>query len=549
MKQMVQKSLIVLAIVLAIGSLSATTIGWWGFEGTPGQEASIGTIFPNRANPETLPAEVYARYSGSASTDYQPRFIEPIWGPYGVGDSTVTKATKSALLFTQPVREPSRSMGCPIRVADTDGALDKQTFTLEGWFKMDPSDGANIGWRTFFSKGYGPYEQGSGFYYTFALFVEGTPETYQTIKAYFYVRDAQGNAKAIENKVFKEGINLRDGKWHYISLAVNGSTHVAHLFVDYYDDGTPSWQAQIDLGGDLIYNPDEPLVIGGNNLANWQYCGAVDEVRFSDHVCNTSDLCLKKRGIADGTVIGQFPMEGDCKSTVWPEYWPDPEMTAASGGAVPTFTDLEERKRHVDKDGQRIGRTIDVKCLDLNKGKVRWTDSELLAGCADSLTIEFFMNAKASANADWASVVRTDYTMPNGGSTVLPWNLGFHPESAGKDFAYRFDTEGYVNYYKNNGTTYLPFDGKWHHVAISLARTGTSSAKTTAYSVWVDYEKRISGETDGWTIYPTGTHLGFGLAGTPFVGRIDEVRMTKGIVPVDDFMRLGSLPGLAIILR
>ena len=54
----------------------------------------------------------------------------------------------------------------------------------------------------------------------------------------------------------------------------------------------------------------------------------------------------------------------------------------------------------------------------------------------------------------------------------------------------------------------------------------------------------------GKTIYPDGTYWGFGLAGTPFVGRIDEVRLTKGVIPVDDFMRLEKAPhGLFIIFR
>ena len=540
MNPMMQKGLIVSATVLAIGSLSATTIGWWGFEGGPGKTASIGTVFPNRANPGTLPAEVHARYSGSASTDYQPKFTEPIWGPYGVGDSMVTVATKSALQFTLPAEESSLSKGCPIRIADTDGALDRQTFTLEGWFRMDPADEKAVGWRPFFSKGYGQKEQGSGFDYTFALFADGVAQTNQGICAYFYVRDAQGNAKSIENKTFAT-LPLRDGKWHYISLIVNGTTHVAHLFLDLDAQGGPLWRAQIELGGDLIYNPSEPLVIGGNNLSNWQYCGAVDEVRFSDGVCNTADSILRRRGVADGTVIGQFPMEGNCKSTVWPEYWPDPVMTAASGGSVPTFSDLEAHKCHVDKDGKRTDRAIDVKCLDINKGKVQWTDPELLAASEDSLTIEFFMSVEAGANSSYAGIFRTDFT--NSKSVlVLPWSIGLAEKIT--DLYFRIDTADSVNYH--NYSIALPSRPEWHHVAIRYARTGTSSAKKTEYSVWLDYNECVSGTLNGWTTYPTGTHLGFGLAGTPFVGRIDEVRLTKGIVQVDDFMRLGPMPGLII---
>ena len=58
-------------------------------------------------------------------------------------------------------------------------------------------------------------------------------------------------------------------------------------------------------------------------------------------------------------------------------------------------------------------------------------------------------------------------------------------------------------------------------------------------SLYVDYEPRFKEIwVSGWITYPAGTHFGFGLAGKPFVGRIDEVRLTKGVIPVDDFMRL-----------
>ena len=122
--------LTVLACVIA-GTASAQTVGWWGFEGTPGQTAEIGTIFPNRVNSSLLPAEVYARYDGAASTDYQPVFDDPIFEePYGMGDPTTAFISRSTLRFTNPYADSGRSQGCPVRIQDSNGALDLQTFTL-----------------------------------------------------------------------------------------------------------------------------------------------------------------------------------------------------------------------------------------------------------------------------------------------------------------------------------------------------------------------------------------------------------------------------------
>lgn len=516
-----------LACVIA-GTAAAQTVGWWGFEGTPGQTAEIGTIFPNRVNSSLLPAEVYARYDGTASTDYQPVFEDSIFGFYGMGDSTTSVVSRSTLKFTNSYADAGRSQGCPVRIQDSNGALDLQTFSLEGWFKWELN--GNTGWRALFSKGYG-VKDGGGYAYTFALYLEGYNYEEQRFKAYFTVRDGEGQIQHLETQSFGAGV-FRDGNWHYVSLVVNGNTHKANLFLDFAQNGGPYWLGAIDLGGDLVYNTSEPLVIGGNNLSNWQFCGSVDEVRLSDVIINTADGALKKRGIPDGTVIGHFPMEGDCNSTVWTNYWPDPVLSAATDGEVPIFTNREKEMVYCDKDGNQIGNEVDAKCLTLNRGKVQWQASELLKACADSLTVEFFLSAKSSENANWAGIVRTEYVADS--KTWLPWNISYTQDSIGNDVACRVDTD--TSYNTATKFANIPLDGKWHHVALQIWRWPGNTY--TSFALYVDYKPRTSGDVPGWTVYPDGTSFGFGLANTPFVGRIDEVRLTKGIVPVDDFMRL-----------
>lgn len=215
---------IAVGCLLSARSLTAEVVGWWGFEGTPGKQASIGSVFTNRIDASRLPAEVYARYASAASTEHQPDFSESPFGPYGVGDATTTFVSHSALKFTNSSADAGRSQGCPVRILDTDGALDLQTFSLEGWFKMEPGDTA--GWRALFSKGYGPNGSG-GKAYTFALYITGTWNSNQPFYAYFCTKGQDGTITYHEQKLLgsSSGITFRDGKWHYVSLVVNGSTH------------------------------------------------------------------------------------------------------------------------------------------------------------------------------------------------------------------------------------------------------------------------------------------------------------------------------------
>ena len=246
----------------------------------------------------------------------------------------------------------------------------------------------------------------------------------------------------------------------------------------------------------------------------------------------------------DGTVIGHFPMEGDFKSTVWTNYWTDPVLSVATGGVMPSFSDREREMVYCDKDGVQVGKEIDGKCLALNKGRVQWEASELLLASASSLTVEFFLNAKANENTSWASIVRTDYTGTN--STVyLPWNISY-VISGERDVACRVDTDSTLNgailYAK------VPLDGQWHHLALQVWRQ--TAVYRTSFALYVDYELRAEGAVGGLTVYPAGTHFGFGLSSTPFVGRIDEVRLTKGIIPVDDFLRLEKRrSGMTVIFK
>lgn len=536
----VRWAIAICCVVLATRSLTAGTIGWWGFEGKLVQQASIGTVFTNRADATRLPAEVYARYDGSASTDYQPRFSLSV-GENGaiasvVGDASTSAESRTSLNFTNPYDSAGRALGCPVRIQDADGQLDLQTFSLEGWFRINPE---TKGWATLFSKGYGLVNGKKAL--TYAIYAQDG----KNLCAYFCTKGANGEIVTHEQVTFPLSVSPCDNQWHYISLVVNGEKHMAHLFVDFKADGIPDWKCQYDLGGELVYNSDEPLVLGGNNLSSWQYCGEIDEVRLSDSIINAADTALKIRSgqtLPDGTVVGHFHFEDDFQSSVWSDFWPNAVVSAATGGSLPTFVDSGKRRYICDAQGKRLEKTVDAKFLNLSKSKVEWPYPVMLSACADSMTVEFFLKADAAENGDWAGVVRAGF------SQHLLWNLSCHKLSTG-DLTFRFDTDKSVSLEQNLVDIAAPLDGEWHHVAMTMKNITSGGAKKVSYSVWIDYECKATGSIDGWTRYADVEQLGFGLAGTPFVGQVNELRLTKGVLPVEKFMRLRKCRGLVIFFR
>ena len=102
----------------------------------------------------------------------------------------------------------------------------------------------------------------------------------------------------------------------------------------------------------------------------------------------------------------------------------------------------------------------------------------------------------------------------------------------------------------NEDTGVVAFDGKWHHIALTLSQ---ANGKVTA-SIYKDYEA-----TPSWTKTKAGqlcygagyasVWVGASSSTTAFFnGRIDELRISRGILTPDEFLRHNKR-GLAICIR
>ena len=114
----------------------------------------------------------------------------------------------------------------------------------------------------------------------------------------------------------------------------------------------------------------------------------------------------------------------------------------------------------------------------------------------------------------------------------------------------RFDTLSALNNNLINSTRSDAFDGKWHHLAITMANFyDASGAQRMRRTLWLDYEKLGENTAAGWLTYLDGTKFGIGLATTALTGRIDELRITKGVLPSEKFLRAESIDGTCVIFR
>ena len=86
-------------------------------------------------------------------------------------------------------------------------------------------------------------------------------------------------------------------------------------------------------------------------------------------------------------------------------------------------------------------------------------------------------------------------------------------------------------------------DGKWHHIAATFQNEGATSVRTTLYC---DYEMASTATTRG----QIRTNLVHSLlyVGGAIEGHIDEIRISKGVLPADAFLRRQT-QGLVLILK
>jgi hypothetical protein len=86
-------------------------------------------------------------------------------------------------------------------------------------------------------------------------------------------------------------------------------------------------------------------------------------------------------------------------------------------------------------------------------------------------------------------------------------------------------------------------DGKWHHIAATFAKEGDNETRTTLYC---DYQLAKTAKTSG--LMRTGLIYSQLLVGGAIDGVIDEIRISKGVLPVEAFLRRQTL-GMMIIFK
>jgi hypothetical protein len=214
-------------------------------------------------------------------------------------------------------------------------------------------------------------------------------------------------------------------------------------------------------------------------------------------------------------------------------FYPKGQQLSTASGSAPTFAAERPGRFITDGVDGELLLARNRRSLSFNGGVVDFGVRDLLSE-AKTFTVECFI--KTVTKSVGAGLLRYGET--------TGWMLGVGDSNGSLAVSLDADPQTRQSYvFDGSGVS----DGKWHHIAAVF----DSRDENVKVSLFRDYRKVGEWTAVGRLSQPVGAGLRLGLAfddAVPFVGAIDELRITSGVLTPDRFMR-ASGPGFLLHFR
>ena len=543
-----KKLMMIGGAVVAILSIEAkaSTVAYWPLTQANGVRTTSSTVFANEGDGGTMDAVpvVVRNYYGSQEGDakYLPVGTNAFPTAYGVYDP-VAKANKAA---ATGLNFDSWSMkdnwwtkqyiatysGC-LKVSDAD-ALKLSTFTVE-CFVM-PATGR------------------SGYTQCLAVMpmsvvVEGTKEVVgkeswgirfnqdRPYLAYSYV--AGGTTNYVDTTPSSGTKVPFDNRWHHLAFSVDRTT--LKIYIDYVLEYTQT------LSGEVVYDQDADLFIGGGTFPKQSYYGSMVHFRVSDealtpdkflHFTRTERAADEANDVA--LHINFETVDGISTNNIV-------FNQAATGSAVHLSDTNKTTYAKFDADvytNKLYGSRRDFKGFANSKSfrKINKdsTGEPYLAWLPDddvfhdsSFTVEMFVKIANGYFPRWTNLFKRNYENQSDANAMQFW-IG---NKSGAGILHNGFTSGGIT------DSARIDDSSWHHIAVVFDK---ATNKLRYYRDWqqvgVDTSITETIKESNTPIYILGHGTAYG-----YMGRIDEVRITKRALAVKEFLSPEHAQGSVIV--
>ena len=162
-----------------------------------------------------------------------------------------------------------------------------------------------------------------------------------------------------------------------------------------------------------------------------------------------------------------------------------------------------------------------------------------------SMTVEFFMKGTKNEAKAWATILRMYGNATGNDNSPFRrlWSVGYS-NTAGNLYVIK-DVNGATQstFYPDNTVSFA--DGKWHHIAVTFAPDGNGN---TLCNVYKDYQPLGSQHTFNGELECGDYGTSSFAIGSRYNGYIDEVRVSKGVLTVDQMLH-AEKGGMIIMVR
>ena len=354
----------------------------------------------------------------------------------------------------------------------------------------------------------------------------------------------QGNA-AVKSVV--DSVRSDDGAWHQAAIVFNREWRKLLLFRDYALVG---WA---DCTDNVLIATDNPIQIGGgygNDGNFYPYDGAIDNVRITMRALTVGEFLRSDHVTLSGKTLAWVSFDNTLDSAAPAYALTNGVATAEVGGSVPSYAAFQRGDAMRIEDGAgNVLRSGNFAALSFSTGIVKYAANRLLPLIGDQ-TIEF--RVKAHPQKSYAGLISCNVVPDSFNSDTPVWALSTD-DASGSALRFRCTTALPGSILRNYGddTGVVVCDGRWHHVALTISASGKGDSATTTVCLYKDCDATPSWTKtyDGALFYIMGdAPVWLGASQTCFNGQIDELRISRGVLEPDEFLRVGKM-GCMLIFR
>ena len=438
-----------------------------------------------------------------------------------------------------------------ILVDDLTRSIGAGTFTVEGFFRWSPANLGRSNPHYFFTEHHPSKGRAIDVYFDSL----GRLNSYVIAKGMSnLVDEVTGEVTntvdiAVSKAVAKNKGAYYDDVWHHLAFVYDQEEQTAKVYMDYALLGTATDVAELYV--ELLHASYENNFMIGTGYGTGAYNmngGYMDEIRITKRALAAQEFLMRDTAPTFTTnTLAWYTFEDE---DLIPE--PRAESRVPSVTGTYSFSDEVPGGKHTiitDGYGNEL-RHGNTRSLKLTKGSSAFrTIRDLPLENHAEVTVEFF--AKSTDAKQYNTVVtyqgvRRGHEGGTYDGTIASPSTLWAVQGANGNKRYRTHvvTTANSNFgMTGNSEAEAAVDGKWHHIAATFQNEGTTKVRTTLYC---DYELASTSTTSG----QMRTDLIYSqlLVGGGIEGVIDEIRISKGVLPVEAFLRRQTL-GMMIIFK